>query len=99
VVTARPSRTRPLTGPRALTLAEQVRQIGEQTGRALEFEELTVEQARQELRAYAPGMVVDYFLTVWPAVSSDVLSTVPDVTGRPARTFAQWARENAGTSL
>jgi uncharacterized protein YbjT (DUF2867 family) len=87
-------RTYPLTGPQALTLAEQVEQIGEATGHAVDFEELTVEQAREELRAYAPGMVVDYFLKVWTEVRPDALSTVPDLTGRPARTFAQWAQEN-----
>ncbi|MEU6645374.1 NAD(P)H-binding protein [Saccharomonospora sp. NPDC046836] len=88
-------RTYELTGPEALTLPEQVQQIGTEIGRDLTFDELTVERARDELQQYAPAMVVDYFLSVWGAVRPDVRDTVEAVTGRPARTFRQWARENA----
>jgi hypothetical protein len=53
-----------------------------------------VRQAREELQQYAPPFVVDYFLEVWNAVRPDVRDTVQQITGRPARTFQQWAREN-----
>lgn len=88
-------KTYELTGPEALTLSDQVRQIGEVIGRDLVLDEIPVEQAREELRRYAPAMVVDYFLEVWPSVRPDVRGTVEDVTDHPARTFQQWARENA----
>ncbi|GAA3774922.1 hypothetical protein GCM10022225_73460 [Plantactinospora mayteni] len=87
--------TYPLTGPEALTLAAQVEQIGAVIDRKLVFEELTVEQARVELARHVPDMVVDYFLEVRVRVRRDVLDTVEDITGRPARTFRQWAEENA----
>ncbi|NEE04741.1 NAD(P)H-binding protein [Phytoactinopolyspora halotolerans] len=86
-----------LTGPDALTLPEQVGEIAAAAGRDIAFEEIPVDVARRELQAFAPAMVVDYFLDVWTAVRPEVRDTVEKVTGRPARTFRQWAQENADT--
>lgn len=88
-----------LTGPEALTPPEMVRTIGAAIGRDLRFIELTEAQAREQWReAGYPEDVIEFF--VWalgntPEVGYTVVPTVEQVTGRPARTFAQWAAEHA----
>ena len=92
-------RTYPLTGPEALTPQERIHILAEETGRDLTFVQLTQEQERARLRGY--GYDDDYvefgirLATSPPAAAGRVLPTVPEITGRPARTFAQWAQEHA----
>lgn len=92
-------RTYPLTGPEALTPQERLRILAEETGSDFSFVQLTEEQERARLRGY--GYDDDYvefgiqLATNPPATAGRILPTVQDVTGSPARTFAQWARENA----
>lgn len=88
-----------LAGPEALTVPEQVAAIGAAIGRELRFEALTVEQGKQRMReAGVDEQAVDYVMDwhanppKWTLEASDL---VERVTGRPARTFAQWAEENA----
>ncbi|MFI7444291.1 NmrA family NAD(P)-binding protein [Nonomuraea indica] len=88
-----------LTGPEALTPAEKVRTISEVIGREVRYVPLStdevVEQWRQE--GYSDEDVA-FFLAMRtdPPIPGDtILPTVEQVTGRPARTFAQWVRENA----
>ncbi|TDE98882.1 NAD-dependent epimerase/dehydratase family protein [Occultella glacieicola] len=96
-------RTYPLTGPEALTPQERIRILAETTGRDLALVQLTEAQERERLRGY--GYDDDYvefginLATNPPATAGKVLSTVQDVTGGPARTFAQWAQENAAGFL
>ncbi|CAM3505805.1 SDR family oxidoreductase [Occultella aeris] len=96
-------RTYPLTGPEALTPQERVRILAEKTGLDLTFVQLTEAQERERLRGY--GYDDDYvefginLATNPPVTAGRVLPTVRDVTGKPARTFAQWAQENAATFL
>jgi uncharacterized protein YbjT (DUF2867 family) len=88
-----------VTGPEVMTQEEQVRVIGEVLGRELGWQDVHAESAREQMVAsgwppsYADG-ALDYFamLTRSPEVIS---TTVEDVTGRPARTFRQWAVEHA----
>lgn len=93
-------RTLTITGPEVLTPPDMVRILAAAVGREIRLRPLTGEQARQQWRAEGfPDDVVDFF--VWahgstPEVGYTVTPTVERVTGRPARTFAQWARENAG---
>jgi hypothetical protein len=74
--------------------------IGDAIGRKLKFVELSEEQARRQWReAGYSDEVIAFF--VWahgntPPVGYTVVPTVEQVTGRPPRTFAQWAREHAG---
>lgn len=88
-----------LTGPQALTQAEQVRQIGAAIGRDLRWEELA-EPAVRELMA-AQGIApefIDGALEHWSSIVTDpepVTNLVEQVTGRPARTFAEWAKDRA----
>ncbi|PSK82244.1 uncharacterized protein YbjT (DUF2867 family) [Murinocardiopsis flavida] len=92
-------RAYPLTGPEALTPPERARIIAEATGQEISFVHLTEDAERARLRGH--GYDEDYvefgiqLATNPPEAGGVVLSTVEDVTGKPARTFAQWARENA----
>ncbi len=93
-------KTYTITGPEVLTPPEMVRTIGGAIGRDIQFVELTEAQAREQWRAAGfPEEVIEFF--VWahgntPPEGYTVVSTVEQVTGRPARTFAQWAGEHAG---
>lgn len=92
-------RAYPVTGPEALTPQERTRILAEATGLDLRFVALTPDQERERLRGF--GYEEDYVEfgvqlgSSTPEGSGTVLTTIADVTGRPARTFAQWAREHA----
>ncbi|WP_283136152.1 NAD(P)H-binding protein [Rhizohabitans arisaemae] len=87
-----------LTGPQALTLAEQVGTIAAALGRDIELRVLTEEQAREGMRAAGmPEEYVEFAVELEknpPEEGKAVLPTVEQVTGRPGRTFAQWVGEN-----
>ncbi len=90
-----------ITGPEALTVPESLAVLAEASGREIGFVELSEDEVRAKWRSegYGDDDIV-FFLQMRkdnPAQGRTVLPTVPDVTGRPARTFAQWAAENAGT--
>ncbi|MFD9904228.1 NAD(P)H-binding protein [Streptomyces sp. NPDC059063] len=88
----------PLSGPAAITPVAQVAEIGRAIGRPLRHEEISAEQARAEMTAYMPADIVDAtldFLGSPKPAEVQVHDTVSAVTGRPARSFAEWARENA----
>jgi uncharacterized protein YbjT (DUF2867 family) len=88
-----------ITGPEALTPPQMVSLIGAAIGRDLAFVELSEEQARKRWQAAGyPDEVIDFF--VWahgntPPIGYTVVPTVEQITGRPPRTFAQWANEHA----
>src|SRR5262249_16250958 len=78
-----------LTGPESVTQRDQVQIIGTAIGRALRFEELLPEAARQQLSAW-PAAVVEMLLSAYAAavgIPALVTSTVADVTGAPAPRF------------
>ncbi|GLZ31117.1 NmrA family transcriptional regulator [Lentzea sp. NBRC 105346] len=95
-----------VTGPAPITAREQVAAIGEALGESVRFVEVSREQARQEwiARGHAPefadfmlgfvsyggtaGVDDDYgpLLEPWPGVE--------EATGRPARPYAEWARDH-----
>jgi uncharacterized protein YbjT (DUF2867 family) len=88
-----------LTGPQSLSQIDRVRIIGETIGQPLRFEEQTREQFREQMLLHgAPAPTVDSFLDLLAAAdgkTAQILSTVEDVTGRPAFTYAQWAAHHA----
>jgi uncharacterized protein YbjT (DUF2867 family) len=88
-----------LSGPETVTQAEQVRQIGEAIGRATRFEEIPPEVARGQLvDAWGDAAFVDSALATWASFEPEpelVTHTVEQVTGSPARSFRQWARDHA----
>jgi uncharacterized protein YbjT (DUF2867 family) len=88
-----------LTGPEALLPADRVRILAAALGRDLRAVGLTPEETRTELEASGmPKPYVDAFFSFFVDGTLDesvVLPTVEQVTGRPPRTFAQWARAHA----
>jgi uncharacterized protein YbjT (DUF2867 family) len=93
-------RTYELTGPAAVTQVEQVRLIGAAIGRELRWVELPSGMAREHLlREWGDPAFVDGALSYWASLvghPEPVTDTVERITGHPARTFAQWARDHAG---
>ena len=87
-----------LTGPEQLSQREQLAAIGAALGRALRFEELSPEDAVHELSAdFPPGLVKAIVAGQGAFVRAPESMTreVEELTGRPARTFAEWARDHA----
>ncbi|MFD5684836.1 MULTISPECIES: SDR family oxidoreductase [Streptomyces] len=88
-----------ITGPQALTVGDKVAAIAAARGRAVELVELTEEEALAGWRAKGmPEDVIGFLIAVYrdtPPEGRTVIDTVEKVTGRPARTFAQWAGEHA----
>jgi uncharacterized protein YbjT (DUF2867 family) len=90
-----------ITGPAKVSQAEQVEAIGAAIAEEIRFEELTPEQAREQwMRDGYPQEIVDWLIELL-AVSVDGPGSLPptgtfqQVTGRPPRTFAQWALDHA----
>ena len=87
-----------LTGPAAISHAGQVRTIGAAIGRDLQFVEQTPEEFRQEmLERGVPAGVINMLLNAWSAamgVPAYLSDAVTNITGRPARTFKQWAEDH-----
>ena len=89
-----------LTGPRSLAPADQVEILARVLGRPLRFEAQPDDEARAEMSAAMPAEYVDAFFRFYVDGELDesmVLPTVPDLIGRPARTFEQWAHAHAST--
>ncbi|MEU7699759.1 NmrA family NAD(P)-binding protein [Streptomyces sp. NPDC039028] len=88
-----------LTGPERISLREKIAVLGSAVGREVEFVELTPHQAREAMRAQGvPEHLIDFQLEVFaepPVAYNTPNGVVEKVTGRPARTFAQWAEQNA----
>lgn len=81
-----------LTGPEALTQIEQAHAIGEAIGRPVRWEELSREQAERDIDGI-PATALDTWAS-FVRTPEVVTATVQEITGRPARPFAEWAREH-----
>ncbi|MEV6038307.1 NmrA family NAD(P)-binding protein [Nonomuraea sp. NPDC052116] len=92
-------RTYVLTGPEAITLRQKVEILGTSIGSHVEYVELTVDEARAKWAADGMGeQTIEFLMHALgntPEVGYTVVPTVREVTGRDARSFAQWASENA----
>ncbi len=100
-----------LTGSEPLTHRDQISIIGSVLGRSLRIEEMTPDQARQELANIMPwGMtppsviagVIEKLLSAWGAADglpAFVSTTFNEITGSKPRTFHQWASDHAETFL
>ena len=88
-----------LTGPESLTEFEQVGIVGQAIGRTLHVREIAPQAARQQMLAEGSSPeLADAALAYWARLVTDpepVTTTVSDLTGSPARTFAEWANEHA----
>jgi uncharacterized protein YbjT (DUF2867 family) len=81
-----------ITGPGAITQAEQVQVIGDALGRDLRWEEIPRHDVQDRLSGI-PSTALDTWasFTVTPEV---VTATMREVTGRDARSFADWAQDH-----
>jgi uncharacterized protein YbjT (DUF2867 family) len=88
-----------ITGPEALTPLQVADTIAKVTGREIRFVEQSEQEARDQWAAEGyPEFMIEFFVEVWgntPEVGYTVADTVERVTGKPARSFAQWADEHA----
>jgi uncharacterized protein YbjT (DUF2867 family) len=87
-----------LSGPESLLPAERVAVLGDVLGRELRFEAQSDADAHAEMSASMPAEYVDAFFSFFvdgTLDESEVLPTVEEVTGRPPRTFRQWAVAHA----
>ncbi|MFE7130668.1 NAD(P)H-binding protein [Streptomyces sp. NPDC057638] len=87
-----------LSGPEPITARQQTDRLSRLIGRRLRFEELDREQARLRLLQRYPRAVVEAFLQSAERQRAEakagVVSTVSDLVGRPARTYAAWAADH-----
>ena len=88
-----------ITGPQSLTQAEQIETIARAINRPIRFEEISRDLASDELLAVIPvPAILNLLLNAWAAgvgLPALVTSTVEQITGRPARTFHDWAVDHA----
>lgn len=87
-----------LTGPQVVTRADQVAALGTALGRELRFEAVPAEEARAQMLADGrPSALVEALLGNLGRPPSELItSTIEELTGSPARSFADWAGEHAG---
>lgn len=88
-----------LSGPQALTQAEQVRVIAERLGREIPYHEITPDEGKEMLLGNGvPAQISDWLMATLGSLvgttPSDVDQTVESLTGLPARTFADWVAEH-----
>ncbi|TQF07007.1 NAD-dependent epimerase/dehydratase family protein [Kitasatospora acidiphila] len=88
-----------LTGTQPLTVAQQVEQIGQAIGRELSFVEVGEEDALEAQVAHGVPRPLAAELLRFLAASvgavPEMTDTIEQVTGRPARSYADWARDHA----
>ncbi|NGO15314.1 NAD(P)H-binding protein [Streptomyces sp. HC44] len=100
-------RAYPMTGPEKITPREQIRAIAAAIGQDIRFEVVTRERAREFVNWQDPATagIAEFVLEFDPedglgysaeewAQALQPLDTVEQVTGHPARTFADWAHDH-----
>ncbi|GIJ63751.1 NAD(P)H-binding protein [Virgisporangium aurantiacum] len=88
-----------LSGPESLLPADRLAMLGAVLGRNLTLRALSPDEARAELTAAMPAEYVDAFFRFYVDGTLDestVRPTVEEITGRPPRTFRQWATAHVG---
>jgi uncharacterized protein YbjT (DUF2867 family) len=93
-----------VTGPRLLTFAEAVAEIGAATGREIRYVPVSPEQYASALLEYGlpPGFVtplVDLFATVLDGRNASLSDGVQRALGRQPKDFADFARETAVSGI
>ncbi len=96
---AHEGRTYALTGPVALSAADQAGLLARELGRPVEVSALTEQEARRGLLLRHPRPVADALMESAAALAAgrkeEVTATVPRLLGRPARSYAVWASAHA----
>jgi uncharacterized protein YbjT (DUF2867 family) len=88
-----------LTGPDATTPRERTQIIATAIGRHLAFIEVSHDDAREQMLQVMPAPVADATLTILGQPTPEEVQGSPDaekVLGRRGRSFADWAKRNAG---
>ncbi|SHI19086.1 SDR family oxidoreductase [Streptomyces sp. 3214.6] len=96
--TALRGRALTLTGCQSLTFREQIVVLSEVLDRDIRVETITHEQAEQQMSRFMPAPMAGSLLALWAAASAGpapIADTTRTLLGTPARTFRQWATENA----
>ncbi|MFH8486326.1 NAD(P)H-binding protein [Streptomyces longisporoflavus] len=86
-----------LTGPAAVSTEEQIHTIGQALGRDLRFVEVPPEEVTEDMFPHVPAAMLPTFLRAIArivGVAPEITSTVESVTGTPARTFTDWAKDH-----
>lgn len=90
-----------VTGPRALTFAEAVREIAIAAGRPIRYAQVSREAFATSMRPYVPedilALLDELFTVVLDGRNVQVAHGVEEALGRPARDFADYARRTAAT--
>ncbi len=88
-----------ISGPEAITQADQIAEIGTAIGRELRYEDMPQDEAVAELVAmFGNADFARSALDVWAGFVTEpevVTTAVAEVTGEPARPFRDWAVEHA----
>jgi uncharacterized protein YbjT (DUF2867 family) len=88
-----------LTGPQVLTQEDQVAIIGSAIGKDLRIVEQSPEEARQAMLAMgADEILAESSVRYWASLADNPEPVTPDyktLTGKPGRTFREWAEEHA----
>ena len=87
-----------LTGAQSLTFRQQVAVLSEVLDRDISVMDITHAEAERQMRQYVPAPTVASLLALWAAASARpaaIADTTETLLGKPARTFRQWAYENA----
>ncbi|WP_406312229.1 NAD(P)H-binding protein [Streptosporangium sp. NBC_01639] len=87
-----------LTGAQSLTFREQLAVLSEVLERDIPVVKITHAEAEQQMSQYMPAPIAASLLALWSAASARpaaIADTTQTLLGKPARSFRQWARENA----
>lgn len=87
-----------ISGPEPISQRRQAETISAVIGRPVRIEELSPDQAREQLRRLLPEWVIEPTMAWWAAtdgVDCVVTDVVEKLTGTPARSFSQWAVDHA----
>jgi uncharacterized protein YbjT (DUF2867 family) len=89
------------TGRESLTQREIIAQIADGIGKPVELQEISLDQARADMvrrfGSYALPEIIDDILGHLAravGVTAEMTGDIERVTGRPARTFAQWVQDH-----
>jgi uncharacterized protein YbjT (DUF2867 family) len=89
-----------LTGPEAVTHAQVAAELSAATGREVEFIDVPDAAAKQAMieagvADFVAQQIVNIYAQARKGVAEQVTATVESLTGRPARSFATFARDHA----
>ncbi|MCR4266655.1 NmrA family transcriptional regulator [Nitratireductor sp. ZSWI3] len=92
-----------VTGPRAITFAEAMDEIGSAAGRPIHYRQISTEAFVAQMQPYVPqailSLLVELFTVVLDGRNVEVMHGVEDALGRTPVDFADYARRTAVTRI